>query len=164
VGDLRYAIYVAPGLLPQDGSPPDLARLPWIGFDERIAQTGIGRWFAKTFPSVVPRLRSDSLATVLRLATEGAGAVVLPIFAAAQEPRLLRVTPPIPDQSMGLWLLSHPDVRSNARVTALSRHLATAIPKELERLMEEGVCCERMARCPGTAVKKRTASNRSAKA
>lgn len=154
VGDLRYAVYVAPALLPQDGSPPDLARLPWIGFDERIAQTGIGHWFARTFPAVEPRLRTDSLATLMRLASEGTGAVVLPIFAAAQEPRLTRITPPIPDQSMGLWLLNHPDVRSNARVTALSRHLAAAIPEELDKLMNEGVCCESMAACPGKVGKK----------
>jgi len=163
VGDLNYAVYVAPDLLPQDGSPPELATLPWIGFDERIAQTGIGRWFASTFPTVEPRLRSDSLATVLRLAVEGVGAVVLPIFAAAQEPRLMRITPPIPDQSMGLWLLNHPDVRSNARVTALSRHLATAIPQELARLMDEGVCCERMAVCPGTVGQKKRAKKAGAR-
>lgn len=155
VGDLRYAVYVAPELLPGDDFPPDLTALPWIGFDERIAQTGIGRWFASTFPAVGLRLRSDSLATILRLSVEGAGAVVLPVFAAAQEPRLLRITPPIPEQSMGLWLLHHPDVRSNARVTALSRHLAAAIPQELDRLMNEGACCEAMAACPGTVAQKR---------
>jgi DNA-binding transcriptional LysR family regulator len=160
VGELCYAVYVAPRCLPPNGSAPDLAALPWIGFDERMSQTAIGRWFATTFPSAEVRLRSDSFATILRLAIEGIGAVVLPVFAAANEPGLLRITPPIPDQSMGLWLLNHPDVRSNARVTALARHLVAAIPRELARLMDCGARPDTLATCPRPASRQRSARKR----
>ena len=151
VGELRYAVYAAPRSLPRDGSPVDLNALPWIGFDERLSLTDIGRWFAATLPSADVRIRSDSFGTILRMAVEGIGAVVLPIFAAAQEPSLLRITPPIPGQSMALWLLNHPDTLSNARVAALSRNLAGAIPRELDRLMQCEEHREKLTSCPRPA-------------
>jgi hypothetical protein len=39
-------------------------------------------------------------------------------FPAAKR-RPVRITTPIPDPSMGLWLLNHPDVQRNATVTTL---------------------------------------------
>ena len=90
----------------------------------------------------------DSLATMLRAAVAGAGAAVLPTFAASQEPGLVRVTDVIPDVHMELWLLSHPDLRGSARIRALTGHLATAVPKELEKILECGTCVPRVAPCP----------------
>src|SRR5262249_40612657 len=139
VGELRYAIYAARSLLPRRGSAePVLQDLPWIGFDDRIAYTGIAQWFGKALPEVRPRMKSDSLPAMLKAAAAGIGAVVLPMFAAAQEPGLLRITPPIEGQSMGLWLLHHPDVRGNARVRLLMQWLAEAVPKELAQQAEGG--------------------------
>jgi DNA-binding transcriptional LysR family regulator len=148
IAQIRYAAYAAPALLPRGRATPDLERLPWLGFDERIAHLGIARWFAETLPGVRPRLRVDSLSAMLRLGAEGVGAVVLPVFAAAREPKLVRITPVIPNQRMSIWLLNHPDMRSNARVRALALHLAATIPGELERLLGEGPCCGELAACP----------------
>lgn len=147
VAELGYAVFAAESLLPR-GKAPDLATLPWIGFDERMSQMQVARWFARVLPEARPRLRIDSFATMLRAAAAGAGAAVLPVFAASQEQGLVRVTDVIPDVHMDLWLLSHPDLRSNARVRALSDHLAATMPAELKRLLEEGARCPKLARCP----------------
>lgn len=154
VAALHYAVFAAPSLLPR-GKAPDLEALPWIGFDERMSQMQVARWFERVLPDVRPRLRIDSFATMLRMAAAGAGAAVLPVFAAAQEKGLVRVTDLVPDVSMDLWLLSHPDMRGNARVRALADHLAVAMPAELERLLEEGTRCARLAPCPIKARMKR---------
>lgn len=149
VGELRYAVYAARSLLPRRGDvQPVLQALPWIGFDERIAYTGIAQWFARALPEVRPRMKADSLPAMLKAGAAGIGAVVLPMFAAAQEPGLLRVPPPIEGQSMGLWLLHHPDVRGNARVRLLMQWLAQAIPEELARQADGGKTVSRFADCP----------------
>jgi DNA-binding transcriptional LysR family regulator len=145
---MRYAVYAARSLLPPRGRTPVLEELPWVGFDERIAHFDIARWFSSALPRVRPRLRFDSMPALLKAAAAGAGAVVLPTFAASQEPALIRVTPPIERPQMGLWLLNHPDVRGNARVRALSDFLFENVPGELARLGEAGATCKQFAACP----------------
>lgn len=147
VAELRYAVYAARPLLPRRAGQPELSALPWVGFDERIAYTGIAQWFARALPGVRPRLKADSLPAMLKAAAAGLGAVVLPMFAAAQEPGLLRITPPIEGQSMGLWLLHHPDVRGNARVRLLMQFLADALPAEVDRLASGGKAWACFADC-----------------
>lgn len=150
VAVMRYAVFASKAVLGRRRGPPVLAELPWIGFDERIAHFQIARWFAGALPQMRPRLRLDSMNALMRAAAAGLGAVVLPTFAAAQEPALLRVTTPIEGPEMPLWLLHHPDVRGNARVRALNAYLAQAIPLELERLARGGATCKSFAACPLT--------------
>lgn len=151
VAELRYALYAARSLMPRrGGAPPALQGLPWIGFDDRIAYTGIAQWFSRALPEVRPRMKSDSLPAMLKAAAAGLGAVALPMFAAAQEPKLLRITPPIPGQSMGLWLLHHPDVRGNARVRLLMQWLTNALPQELAVQAAGGKVWPCCADCPAT--------------
>lgn len=150
VAAIRYAVYAARAILDNRRGPPLLEKLPWLGFDERIAHFQIARWFHEALPQVQPRLRLDSMPALLKAAAAGVGAVVLPIFAAAQEPSLLRITPPIEGPEMGLWLLNHPDVRGNARVRALSGFLAGAVPAELARLMRSGATSKAIASPPET--------------
>ena len=148
VAVMQYAVFASKAVLGRGRGAPVLADLPWVGFDERIAHFQIARWFAEALPDVRPRLRLDSMSALLKAGAAGAGAVLLPVFAAAQEPALLRVTTPIVGPEMGLWLLHHPDVRGNARVRALSAYLAQAVPQEIERLSREGATCKAFAACP----------------
>jgi DNA-binding transcriptional LysR family regulator len=148
IGSMRYAVYAAKPLIGKRQSAPVLGELPWVGFDERIAHFQIAQWFRHALPDVRPRLRLDSMSALMKAAAAGIGAVLLPTFAAAQEPALVRVTEEIDGPEMGLWLLSHPDVRGNARVRALAAHLAQAVPLEIERLMRSGATCKTFAACP----------------
>lgn len=68
---------------------------------------------------------------LLRACAHGLGVAVLPTFAAAQLRELVRLSEVIEQPSTALWLLSHPDVRDNARVRAFSEFVATALPAEL---------------------------------
>jgi DNA-binding transcriptional LysR family regulator len=148
VAELRYAFYAAKCVLPRRGATPVLQDLPWVGFDDRLAHTGIAQWFRRALPEVRPRLKADSLPAMLQAAAVGIGAAALPMFAAAQEPRLVRISDPIEGQCMGLWLLHHPDVRGNARVRLLMQWLADQIPRELEQLVNHGKTWSCFAACP----------------
>jgi len=155
VAVMRYAVYASKEVLGRRRGTPVLAELPWVGFDERIAHFQIAQWFRQALPEVRPRLRLDSMSALMRAAAAGIGAVLLPTFAGAQEPMLLRVTPLVEGPEMGLWLLNHPDVRGNARVRALSTFLAQAVPLEIERLMQGGATCKTFAACPLTGRRRR---------
>lgn len=148
IGSMRYAVYASKALIGKRSGAPVLGELPWVGFDERIAHFQIAQWFRQALPNVRPRLRLDSMSALMKAAAAGIGAVLLPTFAAAQEPALVRVTEEIDGPEMGLWLLSHPDVRGNARVRALATHLAQAVPLEIQRLMRSGATCKTFAACP----------------
>jgi hypothetical protein len=59
-------------------------------------------------------------------------------FAEGDE-RLVRITDPIEHLTMQLWILMHPDLRRNARVTALTRFLAEQLaPRRNMFLVRKG--------------------------
>lgn len=148
VAVMRYAVFAAPLLLPAGAEAPNLQTMPWVGFDERISHFQIARWFRETLPDVAPRFRADSMPTLMKAAVAGVGAAILPLFAGAQERGLVRITPPIEGPEMALWVLSHPDIRGNARVRALALFLTAAVPAELARLEAMTTPCAGLAACP----------------
>jgi len=148
VGLMRYAAFAPRSLLAGRRAAPVLQELPWVGFDERVSHLRIARWFREALPEVTPRLRFDSIPALLRAASAGAGAVLLPTFVAPLAPDLVRITPAVDGADMGLWLLNHPDARGNARVRALSGFLSRTVPEELARLEALGATCRTLAECP----------------
>ncbi len=147
IGDIASAIYATPELLQRFGTPPALEELPWIGFDERMSGVLQAKWLRETMPSLRPRLRMDSFMAIIQAAALGVGVAALPSFAAAQEPRLARISEPLLPR-MNVWLLTHPDVRDNARVRALLQHIAARTPDVLDSLLCDGRVCERMVATP----------------
>jgi DNA-binding transcriptional LysR family regulator len=153
IGEVTTAVYAAKTLLPKKYDDSVLDQLPWIGFDERIAWIPQAIWMRERLSHITPRLRMDSFLAIMRSAAIGVGAANLPCFAAAQENNLIRVSQPIDGPRMELWLLSHPDVRGNARVRALLQHLAEQIPSKLDCLVQQGPCATKVL-CPMKGIDK----------
>lgn len=93
----------------------------------------------------------DSFVSILQAAALGVGVAALPAFAAAQDPRLVRISEPLDIPKMPIWLLTHPEVRGNARVRALLQHLAERTPAVLDSLTRAGACCEATLRALAAA-------------
>ncbi|MGN6152677.1 MAG: LysR family transcriptional regulator [Lysobacteraceae bacterium] len=148
IGEVASALYGTPALLHRFGAPPPLEAVPWVGFGEGMADVLQARWLRERMPQVRPRLRMDSFVAILQTAALGAGVAALPVFAASQEPRLVRISEVIEAPRMPVWLLTHPDVRGNARVRALQRHIADQTPALLDRLLCDGSVCDRMVPPP----------------
>ena len=62
--------------------------------------------------------RLNTLMGMLDAAKEAMGLAPLPCFIADPEPTLRRVLDPVHDLEVGLWLLTHQDLRQTARVRA----------------------------------------------
>lgn len=73
------------------------------------------------------RMRADSAALQRRAIREGVGRGVLACFVGDLDPELERVEGTFTPDVLGLWILTHVDLRSTARVRALMRHLADGL-------------------------------------
>jgi DNA-binding transcriptional LysR family regulator len=135
VGQIRYAVYAHRRFF-RGGKTPTLEDLPWVGMDESMRRLEIARWLQERLPDKRTRLRSDSLQAVMHAAAAGIGAAVLPLFGGDSQPQLHRLGGVLDQPRLRLWVLNHADVRDNARVRELSRHLALELPRVMEELQQ----------------------------
>jgi DNA-binding transcriptional LysR family regulator len=142
VGEIGSALYAAPALIAAHPPGTPVEALPWIGFGDGMHGVLQAIWLRERLPGLRPRLRMDAFLAIVHAAAAGLGVAALPIFAGAQDPRLLRIGAPMDSPKMPIWLLTHPDVRGNARVRALMQHIAERTPPLLATLLCEGQSCE----------------------
>ena len=62
----------------------------------------------------------------------------MPCCLGDQSPGLVRVSGPIAEMQTGMWILTHPDVRSAARVKAFNEHITRALRGETDFLEGTG--------------------------
>lgn len=60
---------------------------------------------------------------VLNATALGMGVTIMPCYAGDQDDRLIRVSDPIRNLDMDLWVLTHPDLRNSAKVRAMMSFL-----------------------------------------
>jgi len=90
------------------------ATLPWIGFDETLAELPEARWLARRDDEPV-LARAADLQTVLQAVRAGAWRGILPTAVAGRDPALVALPTPDPP-SRELWLLVERRVRQVRRV------------------------------------------------
>jgi DNA-binding transcriptional LysR family regulator len=135
LGDTRcrvYALRGAPGL-PQTVQP--LAHLlrdaPWVAF-ERDGQARVyDRWMREHLARAQVRVRVDIFNAAAAMLRTGIGVGLLPTFMQDAHPDLVPVSDPIPELSVPVWMLTHPDLRETARVRAFMGHVGDAIAQRL---------------------------------
>jgi DNA-binding transcriptional LysR family regulator len=120
LANIFWAVYGAAPLEPVE-AVEELDHLPWIGPGEMLSN--LQRWLRDVVGEhrVVYRL-----STVLGMAEAieaGVGVGPLPCFIANRFPNLVRLYDPPGQTPPGLWILTHPDLRSSARVRAFMDHV-----------------------------------------
>jgi DNA-binding transcriptional LysR family regulator len=121
--DIAGAVYASGAYLAQAPSLDRLEGHDWITPDDSLAHLGAARWLRRELPRVQPVLRCNSVLGMLAAARGGVGLAVLPCFLGDAAEELDRVTDPLPAVSVGLWLLTHRDLRRVPRIRALLDHL-----------------------------------------
>ncbi len=107
----------------RDGTEPR-----WIAFEGRkhveamIAQT--------SYPHVPPWGAFSSLALMMQATREGLGIAMLPCYVADRDAALRRLAKPDLRHVADLWLLSHPDLRDNARFSAARECISQALLRQ----------------------------------
>jgi DNA-binding transcriptional LysR family regulator len=77
------------------------------------------------------RVRVDIFNAVGAMLRTGVGVGILPSFMEARLPELVPVSEVIPELSVPVWMLTHPDLRSTARVRAFMRFVGDAVAQRL---------------------------------
>lgn len=106
----------------------------WLGVDDSLGSTVLARWLRATVPPERIALKVDSLLVMRDAAAAGLGRAALPCYLGDADSRLRRLAPellPVPE--LGLWLLTHADLRRTARVRAFTEAIATGFNKERGR-------------------------------
>ncbi|MDN3556529.1 LysR family transcriptional regulator [Halomonas maura] len=135
ITDIATAVYGARDYLADAPSTEALERHDWIAPDDSLAHLASARWLRRRLPEVAPVVRCNSVASLLALARAGAGLTPLPCFLGDATPGLIRVHGPLPELSVGLWLLTHRDLRHVARVRALLDHLHGELAAQRSRFL-----------------------------
>ena len=135
LGDTHCRVYArrgAPGL-PQTPLPVAalLKDVPWVAF-ERDAQSRVyDRWMRRHLGQAQVRLRVDIFNAVAAVLNTGLAVGILPTFMALRHPDLVAVSEPIPELSVPVWMLTHPDLRQTARVRAFMQHVGDQVAARL---------------------------------
>lgn len=127
VGHIQTALYGAPALRGAAGAPPDPATLPWVALDESLAHLEQSRWLRAQVPAERIALRVDTLVGLADAVAAGLGVGLLLCPLAAQRPALVQLAPPDPALDTQIWVLTHPDLKSVARIRALTDFLFEAL-------------------------------------
>jgi DNA-binding transcriptional LysR family regulator len=136
IANIAHAIYGSPAYLARR-SGRDPSNYDWVGLDDSLATTMIGRWMHGNVLDGRIALRVDALPALRDAARAGMGVVLLPCYLGDEDDQLCRILPvAVPDAQSALWLLTHSDLRRTARIRAVMDFLATAIGSE--RALLEG--------------------------
>jgi DNA-binding transcriptional LysR family regulator len=127
-----YALRDAPGL-PQSVQP--LATLvrdaPWVAFERDSQSRVYDQWMRKHLAQANVRLRVDIFNAVAAVLRTGLAVGLLPTFVAQRHPELVAVSEQVPELSVPVWMLTHPDLRQTARVRAFMQHVGDAVAARL---------------------------------
>lgn len=122
----RFA--VAPYVHRAGRTPPG-----WIGAGA-ADRADVG-WHERFCSGAAVLMRCDDPLVRLAAVRAAAGAAVLPCALADPHEELRRLSGAVPMDGGEIWLLTHPDLRSAARVRALMAHLAEAFAQQRDALL-----------------------------
>ncbi len=128
-----YALRGAPGL-PQAVTPlPTLVKeAPWVAFERDGRSRVYDRWMRQHLASARVRVRVDIFNAMAAMLRTGIGVGMLPTFMGSRHPELVAVSEPIPELSVPVWMLTHPDLRDTGRVRVFMQHVGDAIAERLQ--------------------------------
>lgn len=131
------AFYASASYVARRGRPggrKDLASHDLISVDESLAHLTYARLIAEVAERDRVVYRCTSLLGQVAAVEAGIGVAALPCFLMDSVPDIERLFAPEPELETELWLLTHPDLRQNARVRAFIDHMTAAIEGERDLL------------------------------
>ncbi len=133
LGKFALAVYASHEYLESHDPLGDAIHCNWIDW---AAVGSFGQQIhAQLFPDMPSRAVCPNALLQLAAAEAGVGVALLPCALGDQSPLLDRVAPDEPIEGPPMWLLVHPDLRSAARVQAVTGWLAAAFARHEDLLV-----------------------------
>jgi DNA-binding transcriptional LysR family regulator len=130
---LTWAIYgrAQDGLNPEEAADSDLLfQRDWVTLGDQLGYVKAARYVRDRVAPEKIALKSSAVLGMTEAVEQGLGIGPLPCFIADQRPGLIRLMPPDPDFSTGLWILTHPDIRNAPRVRAFMEFVGGELAKK----------------------------------
>lgn len=141
LANLNWAVYAradAPATEAEAHEPKLLFRRDWVALGDPLGYVKAARYVRDHVPAERIVLRSSAVLGLTEAVEQGIGIGPLPCFIADQRPGLVRLLPPDPDFSTGLWILTHPDIRHAPRVRAFMDFVGSELAKRKGQLEGAG--------------------------
>ena len=133
VGSIRQAIYGQKQYW--DDTPIPLNSLTehqWIGPDAHMGDSTLEAWMTQQELDKRCHYRVDSMLGMQTALHHEPCLAVLPCYLGEADPRLRRLTDPIPELSVPLWLLTHSDLRRTNRIRVFTQEIGECIRQRLD--------------------------------
>ena len=124
--DVEFGVYATPELA-ADFETDNGSETRWIGFADSLLATPVGAWFEAAVGRRKICLRCDSFVAMRVAAEAGIGLALLPRILGDDSENLRPIDFATDDLTIGLWLLTHPDLVRSARVNAFIEHITEAL-------------------------------------
>jgi DNA-binding transcriptional LysR family regulator len=128
ITQLAYAVYGSEEVLERVQADPDggdVACITWVGDGSTRPP-----WIEKSFPQTRRVYRTSELGVMLRMTRLGMGMSQLPCALGDCDPALRRIPARYVEPGWGLWVLSHVDLRTTARVRIFKDFLVSELEKQ----------------------------------
>jgi DNA-binding transcriptional LysR family regulator len=124
----RWSVYGRRDLIARLGDDA-AATVAFIGYGDNFGSGPGRRWIGSNIHPGRLVAKANSAYCMLQLALQGFGATLLPCFLGDSGPDLTRVGPLLPELDLGLWMLTHSDLRRSARVRAFMDFVGAELTK-----------------------------------
>ncbi len=114
---VRWAIYCRRDLADRTGGTLG-EQASFIGFVQDFGPPTAHRWIEANVGRERIAARVNSLHAMFEMTMQGFGATPLPCYLGDESPALTRIGRPLREWDLGLWILTHSDLRRSARVRA----------------------------------------------
>lgn len=127
LGRIQVALFAPAGRGGERLRRLELTEAPWITPDDALPEHPTVLWRKRHHPRVVPRLRVNSILSVLEGVACGLGVGIVPLFLTAGRKDVVPISEPIEECETQLWLLTHPESRHLRRIATVAGELAKQI-------------------------------------
>ncbi len=124
---LSVALYASPEYLSRNPADLDPSKHTWVSWDSALSQLASHAWMRKNAPNAPVALRVNSGTTLMAAVRSGIGVGHLFCAMADEQDDLIRIRPPEPELETALWILTHDDLRTTARIRVFLDFMAQRI-------------------------------------
>ncbi len=126
---LRHGVYGAPKYLASRDGPADVILFR--------GESEMSPWVTENYPDARVVLQVDDGGTIAAAVRSGLGIARIPCFIGDSDTGLRRIDLPLAPSDWGIWILSHVDLRSTARVRVCREFLAEIITQQRALVLGE---------------------------
>jgi len=125
----RWCVYCRRDLTAEVGAEAS-GSIAFVGFGDNFGPAPARRWIDANIAPGQLVAKANSAHCMLKFALQGFGATLLPCFLGDRSPELARLGYLLPELDMGLWMLTHSDLRRSARVRAFMDFAGAELTKQ----------------------------------